>query len=118
MKTRTYADDPPSNGRPLGDIFRDIVNHIAEIVRAEIKLATLEVREELASLKIAAICIVVGAMLAAYGGGFLLLSAVHALSTIWPSWLAALVVGLGVAMIGGIVVRAGVTRLQRPRLKS
>ena len=116
MKARIYTDDPPQNGRPLGDIFRDIVSHIAEIVRSEIRLAQLELREEVVSLKVAAICIAAGAMLAAYGGVFVLLSAVHALSTIWPSWLAALVVGLVVAITGGITIAMGVKRLKRPRL--
>ena len=117
MKQHTYADDPPSNGRPFAEIFRDIVSHIAEIVRAEIRLATLELKEDVASLKMAAIAIAVGTILAGYGLVFILLSLVAALAVVWPAWLAALAVGLGVAVIGGIVIKVGINRLKLPRKK-
>jgi drug/metabolite transporter superfamily protein YnfA len=118
MKARPYIEDPPpSNGRPLREIFRDIINHIAEIVRSEIRLATLEIRDEVASLKMAVISIAIGAMLAAYGGVFLLLGLAYAVSTVWPAWLAAVAVGAAVALVGGIVVSLGVKRLKRPKLK-
>ena len=50
MKQQTYVGNPPSNGRPLGEIFRDMVGHIAEIVRAEIRLASLEFRQDILDL--------------------------------------------------------------------
>ncbi|HET9217568.1 MAG TPA: phage holin family protein [Terriglobia bacterium] len=117
MKQRIYTDDPPSNGRPFADIFRDIVSHIAEIVRAEIRLATLELKDDVAALKMAAIAIAVGGILAGYGVVFILLSLVAALAVVWPPWLAALAVGLGVAVIGGIVIKVGINRLKLPRKK-
>ena len=117
MKQRIYADDPPSNGRPFAEIFRDIVSHIAEIVRAEIRLATLELKDDVASLKMAAIAIAVGAILAGYGVVFILLSAVAALAVVWPPWLAALAVGLGVVVIGGIIIKVGINRLKLQRKK-
>ena len=117
MKQRIYADDPPSNGRPFAEIFRDIVSHIAEIVRAEIRLATVELKDDVASLKMAAIAITVGAILAGYGVVFILLSAVAALAVVWPPWLAALAVGLGVVVIGGIIIKVGINRLKLQRKK-
>lgn len=82
MRQRPYTDDPPSNGRPFADIFRDIVGHIAEIVRSEIRLATVELKDDVASLKMAAIALAVGAILAAYGGVFILLSLVDRKSVV------------------------------------
>lgn len=113
MKERTYIDDPPSNGRPLGEIFKDILSHIAEIIRSELRLVTAEVRQEVASLKVAAISIVLGAILTFYGGVFLLLGLVYALSSVWPLWLSALAVGAGVAILGSIVVSVGIGKLKR-----
>src|SRR4030095_4303645 len=104
MKRSSYVEDPPSNGRPLGEIFRDIISHIAEIVRAEIRLASYEFRQEIVDLKTAAICIAVAAVLVGYGVVFLLLSLVYALSTVWAPWLSALVVGAGVAIICRVIL--------------
>jgi uncharacterized membrane protein YqjE len=115
MKQQTYVGNPPSNGRPLGEIFRDIVGHIAEIVRAEIRLASLEFRQDMLDLKTAALCIAVAAVLIVYGVVFLLLSLVYALSTIWAPWLAALVVGAGVAIIGSVILGVGIGKLKRPK---
>jgi uncharacterized membrane protein YqjE len=117
MKRQSYIDDPPSNGRSLGEIFRDIVGHVAEIVRAEIRLASYEFREEIIGLKTAAICIAVAGLLVGYGVVFLLLSLVFALSTVWAPWLSALVVGAGVAIIGSILLGVGVGKLKRPKSK-
>jgi uncharacterized membrane protein YqjE len=115
MKRQTYIDDPPSNGRPLGEIFRDIIGHMAEIVRAEIRLASYEFRQDIVDLKTAAICLAVAAILIGYGVVFLLLSLVYALSTVWAPWLSALVVGAGVAIIGSVVLKVGIGKLKRPK---
>ena len=117
MRQQTYIENPPSNGRPLGEIFRDIVGHIAEIVRGEIRLASLDFRQEILDLRTAAICIVVAALLVGYGVIFLLLSLVFALSTVWSPWLSALVVGAGVAIIGSVVLGIGVGKLKKPKMK-
>jgi uncharacterized membrane protein YqjE len=117
MKEQTYIANPPSNGRPLGEIFRDMVGHIAEIVRAEIRLASLDFRQEIIDLRTAAVCIAVAALLIGYGVVFLLLSLVYALSTFWAPWLAALVVGAGVAIFGSVILGIGVGKLKRPKLK-
>ena len=115
LTNRRTSEDPPPNGRPLGEVLKDIFGHIAEIVRSEIRLATVELRQEIVELKAAAIAIAVGNILLIYAGIFLLLGLVYALSTIWPAWLAALVVGGGLALIGAVVLRAGIQRLKHPK---
>jgi uncharacterized membrane protein YqjE len=117
MKHTAYIENPPSNGRPLGEIFRDIVGHIAEIVRAEIRLASLDFRQEIVELRTAALCITVAALLIGYGVVFLLLGLVYALSTVWAPWLSALAVGAGVAIIGSVILGIGVAKLKRPKSK-
>jgi uncharacterized membrane protein YqjE len=117
MKRQPDVQDPPQNGRPLGEIFRDIVAHLAEIVRAEIRLASLEFRQEIIDLRTAALCIAVAAVLIGYGLVFLLLSLVYALSTVWAPWLSALVVGAGVAIIGSVILKVGVGKLKKPKSK-
>jgi uncharacterized BrkB/YihY/UPF0761 family membrane protein len=88
---------------------------MAEIVRAEIRLASYEFRQDIVDLKTAAICLAVAAILIGYGVVFLLLSLVYALSTVWAPWLSALVVGAGVAIIGSVVLKVGIGKLKRPK---
>ena|SRR5215471_12316789 len=119
MKRQSNIDiDPPPNGRPLVEIFRDIVGHVAEIVRAEIRLASLEFRQEIIDLRTAALCIAIAAVMIGYGLVFLLLSLVYALSTFWAPWVSALVVGAGVAIIGSVILSVGLGKLKKPKLKS
>jgi uncharacterized membrane protein YqjE len=110
---RPMPVDSPTNGRPIGEVLRDIVGHIAEIVRAEMRLVTVELRQEAGEFKSAAISIAIGNVLLIYGGTFLLLGLVFALALVWPAWLAALAVGGAVALIGGIVVKAGIRKLKQ-----
>lgn len=112
---RNNSGDPPNNGRPLGEVLKDIVGHVSEIVRSEMRLVTLELRQEVIELKAAAISIAIGNVLLLYAGLFLLLGVVYALSTVWPAWLAALVVGGGLALIGAVVLKAGIRRLKHPK---
>jgi hypothetical protein len=113
MKERIYVNDP--NERPIGEILKEMFSRITEIIRSEIRLVTLEARQEVVSLKTAMISIVVGGILAVYGGAFLLLGLVYALSTVWPPWLSAIAVGGGVAIMGGIVVGVAVGKFKRPK---
>lgn len=124
MKERAFArtenvplTDPPSDGRPIGEIMKDIVGNISEIVRTEVRLVSVELRQEAAALKMAAIAVVIGNVLLLYGGVFLLLGLVYALSTVWAPWLSAVVVGLGTAIVGAIVMAMGIGKFKRPRVK-
>ena len=117
VSTSTAFEDPPSNGRPIREIFQEIVNHIAEIVRSEIHLATLEWRDDIAELKTAAISIVIGNVLILFAVGFLLLGLVYALSTVLAPWLAAVVVGAGIGILGTVILKVGLGKLKRPNLK-
>ena len=109
------VEDPPANGRPIVAIFREMISHVSEIVRSEILLVSLEVREEIADRKRAAISIAVANMLIFYGGAFLLLGLVYALSTVWPAWLSALSVGAALAIAGSVILANGIKKLKSPK---
>jgi hypothetical protein len=109
------VEDPPANGRPIVAIFREMISHVSEIVRSEILLVSLEVREEIANRKKAAISIAVANMLIFYGGAFLLLGLVYALSTVWPAWLSAVSVGAALAIVGSAILANGIKKLKNPK---
>jgi uncharacterized membrane protein YqjE len=116
MKERIYGDNP--NERPLAEILKEVFSRITEIIRSEIRLVTLEARQEVESLKTAAIFIAVGAILAVYGGAFLLLGLVYALFSVWSPWLSAIAVGGVVTIIGGLVVGVAVAKFKGRKVAS
>jgi hypothetical protein len=109
------AEEMPANGRPIVAIFREMISHVSEIVRSEILLVTLEVREEIAERKTAVISIIVAGMFILYGGAFLFLGLLYALSTVLSAWLAAVTVGAALAIIGTVVLANGIKKLKSPR---
>ena len=106
----------PSSKRTFSGILQDIVNRLTEIVRSEIRLARTEMRQELTQLFKASALLIVSGLLAVYALGFLLLSAAYALATVLPGWASALIVGVGVGIIGGIFFLVGRSKLKQANL--
>jgi uncharacterized membrane protein YqjE len=98
--------------RSIASVLSDIVGNVQQIVRAEVRLARAEVREEAAKAKRGLMLLGAGAVGFMFAGGFLLLALVYALATVWPAWAAALVVAFGAAAVGGMIVTAGVSNLK------
>jgi hypothetical protein len=116
MSERSVAERQQGrNGRPVLEILQEMAGHLGEIVRSEILLLTLNFRKSVAARKRAALTIVLGNVLILYGGAFLLLGLVYALSMIWPSWLAAIGVGILTAVAGGVLLTLGVKGIKNPK---
>lgn len=105
-----------SADRPLSAILSDIVGNVQQMVRAEIRLAKVELREEVAKAKRGALLLVGGALLGVLALGVLLLAAVYALSTIVAPALAALIVGVVAAVVAGAAAAAGAKQFSRVNL--
>ena len=102
--------------RSFGDVFQDIVVNSQDIIRAEVRLAKAEFQQELAQRQAVAFVLGVGTLAGVYAIGFLLLALLYALARQMPHWAAALVVALGLAIVAGITIAAGLARLKRSRL--
>jgi uncharacterized membrane protein YqjE len=106
---------PPQNapnGRSMAELLQNIIADVQEIVRSEFRLAKAEVQEETAKVARSGIPLLAGLLLGLYALGFILLAAVHALSTVVDAWLAALIVGFGVAVTSAILISIGRNRLK------
>ena len=101
-----------SDGRSIFTVLQDIVSNIQDIVRLEVRLAKTEVREELAKVQSAGLLLGIGATAAIFSVLFILLGIVYALSRVVPDWAAALIVAIGVAVIAGVTLAAGMKRFK------
>lgn len=97
----------PAAQRSFSDVFQDIVHNFQDILRAEVRLAKTEVREELKKARSAAIFFGVGAVSAVFGVLFLLLATVYGLSNFVPDWAAALIVAIALGICAGLAVFKG-----------
>jgi uncharacterized membrane protein YqjE len=104
------------NDRSIASVIKDIVCNLQQIVRAEIRLAKAELRDEAAKAKRGVTMLAAGALLAMLALGALLLAAIYGLSTTMPPWAAALVVGLATAILGGLFASAGAKQLKQVTL--
>ena len=102
-----------TQGRSITDVLQDIVGNVQEIVRSEVRLAKIELRDETAKIKASAPSLAVGAVAGLLAAFFLAWAAFYALSLVIPMWAAALVVAGLLASIGGVAASAGVKTLRR-----
>jgi uncharacterized membrane protein YqjE len=101
----------PQTQRSFSDVLQDIVSNIQQIIRAEIRLAQVEIKEKANRAARPLSVLIGGTVLALFGFGFLLLAAVYALSLALPAWLSALIVAVVIAVIAGGLVASGITKL-------
>ena len=99
-------------GPSIAGLLQDIVGNIQGIIRSELRLAKAEVKEDVSTMVRAAAMLAVGAVLGVYALGIILLFVVYALRGPLPDWAAALIVGLVVAAVAGVLVMLGMQRIK------
>lgn len=107
---------PLPETRSIGELLRDLANDVTALIRNELALARTEAQEKLNQTLVAVISLVAGALMAFAALLILLQALVIALAAIMPAWLAAVIVGGVVAIIGFILVRKGQNDLSAQRL--
>lgn len=104
-------------GSSFSQILQEIVNHVTEIIRSEVRLLRAEVRQDVTQLTRASVLVAVGAVFAFYAMGFVLLGLFYAIGSRAPLWLSAVIVGLGAAVIAALLVWIGRTKIKQASLK-
>jgi len=107
----------PGQERSLGELFKDLVQELTTLVRQEMSLAKTEMSQKAARAgKHVAFLAAGGAI--AYAGLLAIIAALvlllAQLGLTW--WLAALLVGVVVAGVGGFLVMSGINALKREDL--
>ena len=106
----------PQMQRSVPEVLGDIITNFEQIVRAEIRLGKTEMKEEAAKAVRPGATLGAGVALGFYGLGFLLLAAVYAMTMVMAAWLAALIVGAVLAIVGLALASTGGKRLKRLHL--
>jgi uncharacterized membrane protein YqjE len=103
--TRIDADSTAS-------LLRRLMDGVSTLFRKELALARSEISEAAAEAKKGAISIASGGLVLFAGFIILLLAIVYALAQFMSFWLAALIVGAVVMVIGFIMVQGGKKKLE------
>jgi uncharacterized membrane protein YqjE len=104
--------------RPIAQVLSDIAGNVQHIVRAEMRLAKAELKQDVALLKRGAIFMAVGAVTGILGLALLCLAAVYALASTIPAWAAALIVAIVVSIVAALfflTARRQISGLGLPR---
>jgi hypothetical protein len=103
----------PARADGIAAEVQEVVEHTRALARLEVELATSELRQKLAALGAGTAALAVGAVLGLFAVGFLLATIAAALATALPTWLALLLVGLGLALVTAFALAVGVSLLRR-----
>jgi uncharacterized membrane protein YqjE len=99
--------------RSIPEVLQDIVGNLREIIHSEFRLAKAEVKEEVSRASRPVATFGIGLVFGFYGIGFLLLALVYWLTTLMAVWLAALLIGAGLAIVAIALMSSSGKKLKR-----
>jgi uncharacterized membrane protein YqjE len=113
---RAYGTTPGSasseaGGDSTGELVSRLSQDLSQLVRDELRLAQLEVSGKAKKAGIGAGMLGAAGILALYGLGVLIATAILALALALDAWLAALIVGVVLLAVAGIAALVGKKRV-------
>ncbi|MCQ4286233.1 phage holin family protein [Pseudomonas stutzeri] len=118
--TTTVTPEPGArteNDSSVGGLLRQLTHEVPSLVTKELALAKAELSESIRATKAGAASVATGGAVLLGGFIVLLMSAVYGLSTVMEQWLAALIVGGVVVVIGLVMVSAGKKKFEASSFK-
>ena len=97
----------------IGSLVRGVLVDIRDLMREELALARVEIREQASRAKLAAASLGVAAVALAFGATFLLVAIAVGLADLldWPVWTGFLIVALLLSIIGLVMLSSGRKKL-------
>lgn len=108
------ADTVPE--RPLTTLFSELTQETMSLFRKEIQLARSELTDKARQAGRGAAEIAIGAVLLLVALGALAAAAILGLAMVVQPWLAAVIVGVVLALVGGIVLSSGISNVRSNNL--
>jgi MFS family permease len=111
MEPRTVHDES------VGGLIRGIMDDLRTLVREEMALARVEIREQVGHARAAAISLGMAAGALLIGGVFLLVAVATAIADVldWPAWSGFLIVAALLSAIGFVALAAGRRQVRQVR---
>jgi uncharacterized membrane protein YqjE len=98
---------------PVGELVKQASEQTAKLVRSEIRLAQLELQEKAKHAGIGAGLFGAAGVVALFGAGALVATAILALATTVDDWLAALIVGAALLAVAGVMALTGKKQVEQ-----
>ena len=104
----------PAFGESLRGLLRGILMDLRTLIREEIALARVEIREQAGRAKAAALSFGIAVAALAFGGVFLLIALATAIADLlnWPVWSGFLIVAVVLSVVGVVTLTSGRKQLQ------
>lgn len=108
----TRGTETTENGG-LGAAAKQVAEHASALARLELELAKLEIGRKVAALGLGIVLGLGAAIFALFMLGFLLAAAAAALATAMSTWLALLLVALGLLLVTGLLGMLALGRIKK-----
>jgi uncharacterized membrane protein YqjE len=99
--------------RSVGELVQQLSNQTATLVRQELRLAQTELQEKGKRVGIGAGMFGGAGLVALYGVGALIAAAIVGLGTLLEPWIAALIVGVVLLAVAGVLALTGRKQVER-----
>jgi len=111
--TTITADPATGRERSTGELVKQLSEDVSRLIRDEMKLARLEMARKGKQAGLGIGMFGGSGLLALYGLGCLLASAIIAISGVMTAWLAALIVGAALLAVSAVAALLGKGRLSK-----
>jgi Putative Actinobacterial Holin-X, holin superfamily III len=111
-----HRGDVPQADRSVGALLGDLYRGASEVIRLEIELVKTEMSQKASRVGKNVGFLAVGGAIAYAGFLVILGGLVGLLGLLIPLWLSALIIGVVVAAVGGLLVRSGLKTLQQEQV--
>jgi uncharacterized membrane protein YqjE len=112
MAEVTNGYERTSDDRSVGELVQQLSQQTSTLIRQELRLATAELQEKGKHAGIGAGMFGGAGVVALYGVGALVAAAIIGLGTVMDSWLAAVIVGVVLLAVAGVVALIGRKQVQ------
>jgi MFS family permease len=102
-------------GDSIGGLLRGILMDVRTLIREEIELARIEIREQAGRARAAAVSFAIAAVALACGGVLLLVALATGIADLlnWPVWAGFLTVAVLLSLVGMVTLSSGRRQLQK-----
>jgi uncharacterized membrane protein YqjE len=110
---RTTSKPPTKDERSVGELVQQLSQQTSTLVRQEMRLAQAELQEKGKRAGLGAGMFGGAGLVALYGVGALIAAAIMVLGTALEPWLAAVIVGVVLLAVGGILALVGKSQVKK-----